>query len=78
MASGEGVDAREDVVHDGSEARQIGNGTFDDLREAMKRDKKVRSGGLRFVVLKQIGQAATAADVPAEAIEESFKSVGSR
>ena len=46
------------------------------LRDAMLRDKKVRAGGLRFVVLKKIGQAATAADVPAELVEESFKTVG--
>lgn len=49
---------------------------YDSLREAMKRDKKVRSGGLRFVILKRIGEAATAADLDPELIEESFKSVG--
>lgn len=50
--------------------------TFDALREAMLRDKKVRSGGLRFVVMKQLGTAATAGDVPAEAVAESFQAVG--
>lgn len=49
---------------------------YDALTEAMKRDKKVRSGGLRFVVLKRIGEAATAADIEAALIEESFKTVG--
>jgi 3-dehydroquinate synthase len=49
---------------------------FSALREAMLRDKKVRSGGLRFVVLKQIGTAATADDVPAELIEASLRAVG--
>jgi 3-dehydroquinate synthetase len=46
------------------------------LVDAMLRDKKVRGGGLRFVVLKRIGEAATAADVPAEHIEASFRLVG--
>ena len=46
------------------------------LRDAMLRDKKVRSGGLRFVVMKKIGEAATMGDVPAELVEESFKAVG--
>lgn len=46
------------------------------LREAMLRDKKVRSGGLRFVVLKSLGAAATQSDVPPEMVEESFRIVG--
>jgi 3-dehydroquinate synthase len=46
------------------------------LREAMLRDKKVRAGGLRFVIMKQIGAAATASDVPAEFVEASFRAVG--
>jgi 3-dehydroquinate synthase len=50
--------------------------SFGLLREAMLRDKKVRGGGLRFVVMKKLGEAATADDVPAELIEESFKAVG--
>jgi 3-dehydroquinate synthase len=50
--------------------------SFGLLREAMLRDKKVRSGGLRFVVMKKIGEADTADDVSAELIEESFKAIG--
>lgn len=48
------------------------------LRDAMLRDKKVRSGGLRFVVLKQLGQAATLSDVSAELVEQSFRAVGAK
>lgn len=48
------------------------------LREAMMRDKKVRAGGLRFVVMKQLGSAATQSDVPPELIEDSFKAVGAK
>lgn len=50
--------------------------SYDSLREAMLRDKKVRRGGQRFVVMKRLSQAATAADLPAEMIEESFRAVG--
>jgi 3-dehydroquinate synthase len=49
---------------------------FDSLREAMLRDKKVRAGGLRFVVLKRIGEAATANDVDPALVRAAFKSVG--
>jgi len=50
--------------------------SFSDLREAMLRDKKTRSGALRFVVMQKIGQAATRGDVPAELVEQSFAAVG--
>jgi 3-dehydroquinate synthase len=46
------------------------------LHAAMSRDKKVRAGGLRFVVLKQLGVAATQTDVSPAHIEASFREVG--
>jgi len=49
------------------------------LRElfgAMARDKKVRAGVLRFVILKKIGEAATCDDVPVALVEASFREVG--
>jgi 3-dehydroquinate synthase len=47
-----------------------------DLRAAMARDKKVRAGGLRFVVLRAVGDAATQGAVPPELAEVSFRAVG--
>ncbi|MBL9213036.1 MAG: 3-dehydroquinate synthase [Opitutaceae bacterium] len=47
-----------------------------DLQAAMSRDKKVRAGGLRFVVLKRLGEAMTQGDVPAELAAASFRAVG--
>jgi 3-dehydroquinate synthase len=49
---------------------------YAELHAAMTRDKKVRAGGLRFVVLKRLGEAATQSDVPAGLVEESFREVG--
>lgn len=46
------------------------------LHAAMTRDKKVRAGGLRFVVLKSLGEAVTQSDVPAELVQASFREVG--
>ena len=46
------------------------------LSAAMSRDKKVRSGVLRFVVLKRLGEAATENEVPPALAEESFREVG--
>lgn len=46
------------------------------LHAAMLRDKKVRAGGLRFVVLRQLGMAATQDDVPPALVEASFREVG--
>lgn len=46
------------------------------LHDAMRRDKKVRAGGLRFVVLRRLGEAVTRDDVPAALAEESFRAVG--
>lgn len=49
---------------------------YPDLQAAMGRDKKVRAGGLRFVVLKSLGEAATQGNVPPELAEASFREVG--
>ncbi len=46
------------------------------LMAAMARDKKVRAGALRFVVLKSIGNAATQGGVDPALAEESFREVG--
>jgi len=47
-----------------------------DLEAAMKRDKKVRAGGLRFVVLKRIGTAATQANIEPGMIAACLREVG--
>ena len=49
---------------------------YTDLLAAMFRDKKVRAGGLRFVVLRRIGEAATQSDIPPPLVEKSFRAVG--
>jgi len=46
------------------------------LQAAMARDKKVREGGLRFVVLRALGTAATEDAVPPALVEASFREVG--
>jgi 3-dehydroquinate synthase len=47
-----------------------------DLVAAMGRDKKVRAGALRFVVLRAIGEAVVEAGVAREPVEASFREVG--
>ncbi len=47
-----------------------------DLRAAMARDKKVRAGGLRFVVLKSLGEAATLGGIDPALTDASFCEVG--
>lgn len=47
-----------------------------DLLGAMARDKKVRAGLPRFVVLKKLGEAATQDDVPVALAEACFREVG--
>ena len=42
----------------------------------MRRDKKVRDGQLRFVLLRAPGDAFTASDVPAEAVEALLRDEG--
>jgi 3-dehydroquinate synthase len=49
---------------------------YSELHAAMTRDKKVRAGGLRFVVLKKIGEAATQGDLAPALVEASFREVG--
>ncbi len=49
---------------------------WSELHAAMGRDKKVRAGGLRFVVLKTPGEAVTQGDVPLALAEASFREVG--
>jgi 3-dehydroquinate synthase len=49
---------------------------FGDLHAAMTRDKKVRAGGLRFVVLRRLGEAATQGGIDLRVVEESFRAVG--
>ncbi len=46
------------------------------LAAAMARDKKVRAGGLRFVVLRSLGEAATQGGVDAALAEAAFREVG--
>jgi 3-dehydroquinate synthase len=48
------------------------------LQTAMTRDKKVRAGGLRFVLLKALGEAVTLGDIPPGLVEASFREVGAR
>jgi 3-dehydroquinate synthase len=46
------------------------------LMTAMTRDKKARSGTLRFVVLNAPGDTATKADVPSTLVEQTWREVG--
>ena len=46
------------------------------LMTAMTRDKKVRGGALRFVVMNKIGDAATRAEVPLALVEQVWREVG--
>ena len=47
-----------------------------DLQAAMARDKKVRAGGLRFVVLHSLGVAATQAGIDPALAAASLAEVG--
>ena len=47
-----------------------------DLMAAMQRDKKNRSGSLRFVTLEAVGQAVTTEEVETALIEALWQSVG--
>jgi 3-dehydroquinate synthase len=49
---------------------------LDALVEAMGRDKKVRAGGLRFVLLKAIGEAVTQGGIDAALPAAAFREVG--
>jgi 3-dehydroquinate synthase len=46
------------------------------LMSAMARDKKVRSGQLRFVVLKKLGEAATHSGVDPALVESVWRELG--
>jgi 3-dehydroquinate synthetase len=46
------------------------------LQAAMLRDKKVRAGAPRFIVLQRLGTAATKDDVPLALAETCFRDVG--
>jgi 3-dehydroquinate synthase len=46
------------------------------LVAAMGRDKKVRQGTLRFVVMRRLGEAAVRADVPPALVAESLREIG--
>lgn len=48
------------------------------LLDAMTRDKKVRAGRLRFVVLETLGRAATRGDIPPERAESVWRELGAR
>ncbi|MEI6598645.1 MAG: 3-dehydroquinate synthase [bacterium] len=49
---------------------------IEDLLAAMRRDKKVREGKLRFVLLKGIGDAQTSSDVPESLARKIFVAGG--
>jgi 3-dehydroquinate synthase len=49
---------------------------LDSLTAAMGRDKKVRAGGLRFVVLRALGEAATLGGVDPVLAAAAFREVG--
>ena len=46
------------------------------LMAAMQHDKKVRSGRLRFVVLKRLGEAATQSDIDPALVESVWRELG--
>lgn len=46
------------------------------LLAAMARDKKVRSGTPRFILLKGLGEAVVRSDVPRDAVEAAWRSAG--
>jgi 3-dehydroquinate synthase len=49
---------------------------FAELKAAMGRDKKVRAGALRFVVLKRLGEAGTREGVDPSLAEACFRDLG--
>ncbi len=64
------------VVAHGLPTRLRGPLALADLVGAMARDKKVRAGGLRFVVLKTLGEAVTQSGIDPVLVETSFREVG--
>jgi 3-dehydroquinate synthetase len=47
-----------------------------DLMAAMARDKKMRAGVPRFVILNALGQAVVRADVPSDAVKSVWREIG--
>jgi 3-dehydroquinate synthase len=47
-----------------------------DLLTAMQRDKKVRSGSVRFVVMQQLGKAVTHDSVPEASVRKALVAGG--
>jgi 3-dehydroquinate synthase len=50
--------------------------SYAELHAAMTKDKKARAGGLRFVLLRKVGEAVTQGDLPPTLVEASFREVG--
>jgi shikimate kinase/3-dehydroquinate synthase len=50
--------------------------TVEALLGRMRKDKKVRDGALRFVLLRGPGDAFTSSDVPVEAVEQLLRDEG--
>jgi 3-dehydroquinate synthase len=48
------------------------------LLDAMKLDKKVRDGKLRFIALRAIGQAEVVDNVPEKTIRDLWRQAGAR
>ena len=46
--------------------------------ETMLHDKKVRAGKLRFVVLKQLGEAATQGEIDPAVVESVWRELGAK
>ena len=46
------------------------------LLGSMGRDKKMRDGRLHFILVRGIGEAFTASDVPVEAVEAMLRRAG--
>lgn len=56
---------------------RLGSGlAFESLHAAMARDKKVRAGKLRFVVLRKLGEAITQGEIEPALAEKAFRAVG--
>ncbi len=64
------------VAAHGLPSRLVAPLPLDALLAAMARDKKVRAGRLRFVVLESLGRAATRDDVPPERAAAVWRELG--
>ena len=52
--------------------------TVDALLGRMRKDKKVRDGAMRFVLLRAPGQAFTSAEVPPEVVAQLLRDEGAQ